>query len=76
MCTAAYSTAQTDAAINAVERWIANDVGITPWWQEQGTSMQHTHVTPLEHLRLCVARGSEVPWVYLVAQSPYLVSRI
>ena len=30
MCTAAYSTAQTDAAISAVERWIANDVGITP----------------------------------------------
>ena len=32
MCTAAYSTAQTDAAINAVERWMALDVGITPWW--------------------------------------------
>ena len=25
-------TAQTDAAISAVERWIANDLGITPWW--------------------------------------------
>ena len=24
MCTAAYSTAQTDAAISAVEHWIAN----------------------------------------------------
>ena len=26
------NTAQTDAAISAVERWIANDLGITPWW--------------------------------------------
>ena len=26
------NTAQTDAAISAVEHWIANDVGITPWW--------------------------------------------
>lgn len=25
------NTAQTDAAISAVEHWIANDVGITPW---------------------------------------------
>ena len=32
MCTAAYSTAQTDAAISAVEHWIANDLGITRWW--------------------------------------------
>jgi len=23
---------QTDAAISAVERWIANDLGIAPWW--------------------------------------------
>ena len=29
---ATFNTAQTDAAINAVEHWIANDVGITPWW--------------------------------------------
>lgn len=28
---AAVNTAQTDTAISAVERWIANDVGITPW---------------------------------------------
>ena len=28
----AANTAQTDAAISAVEHWIANDVGITPWW--------------------------------------------
>lgn len=46
MCTAAYSTAQTDAAISAVEHWMALDVGITPRWQEQGTSMQHTHEIP------------------------------
>lgn len=26
------NTAQTDAAISAVEHWIANDLGITPWW--------------------------------------------
>lgn len=26
------NTAQTDAAISAVERWVANDVGVTPWW--------------------------------------------
>lgn len=26
------NTPQTDAAISAVERWIANDLGITPWW--------------------------------------------
>lgn len=26
------NTDQTDAAISAVERWIANDLGITPWW--------------------------------------------
>ena len=26
------NTSQTDAAISAVERWIANDLGITPWW--------------------------------------------
>lgn len=26
------NTAQTDAAISAVEHWVANDVGITPWW--------------------------------------------
>ena len=32
MCTAAYSTAQTDAAISAVEHWFALDLGITPWW--------------------------------------------
>lgn len=25
------NTPQTDAAISAIERWIANDVGITPW---------------------------------------------
>lgn len=47
---------------------------ITP--QRLDVWMQHTHEIPPEHLRLCVARGSEVPWVYLVAQSPYLVSRI
>lgn len=29
---ATVNTAQTDAAISAVERWIANDLGITPWW--------------------------------------------
>ena len=29
---AVVNTAQTDAAISAVEHWIANDVGITPWW--------------------------------------------
>ena len=29
---AAFNAAQTDAAINAVERWMALDVGITPWW--------------------------------------------
>lgn len=29
---AVINTAQTDAAISAVERWIANDLGITPWW--------------------------------------------
>lgn len=29
---AAVNTAQTDAAISAVEHWIANDLGITPWW--------------------------------------------
>ena len=29
---ATFNTPQTDAAISAVERWIANDVGITPWW--------------------------------------------
>jgi hypothetical protein len=28
---ATFNTAQTDAAISAVERWIANDLGITPW---------------------------------------------
>ena len=28
----AINTAQTDAAISAVEHWVANDVGITPWW--------------------------------------------
>lgn len=28
----AVDTTQTDAAISAVEHWIANDVGITPWW--------------------------------------------
>lgn len=27
-----FNTAQTDAAISAVEHWIANDLGITPWW--------------------------------------------
>lgn len=26
------NTAQTDAAISAVEHWLAIDVGITPWW--------------------------------------------
>lgn len=26
------NTSQTAAAISAVERWIANDLGITPWW--------------------------------------------
>lgn len=26
------NTAQTDAAISAVEHWMALDVGITPWW--------------------------------------------
>ena len=29
---ATVNTSQTDAAISAVEHWIANDVGITPWW--------------------------------------------
>lgn len=29
---ATFNTAQTDAAISAVEHWIANDLGITPWW--------------------------------------------
>lgn len=29
---ATVNTAQTDAAISAVEHWIANDLGITPWW--------------------------------------------
>lgn len=29
---AVVNTAQTDAAISAIERWIANDLGITPWW--------------------------------------------
>lgn len=29
---AVVNTPQTDAAISAVEHWIANDVGITPWW--------------------------------------------
>ena len=28
----AVNTAQTDAAISAVEHWIANDLGIAPWW--------------------------------------------
>ena len=28
---AVVKTAQTDAAISAVEHWIANDLGITPW---------------------------------------------
>lgn len=28
---ATYNTAQSDAAISAVERWLANDLGITPW---------------------------------------------
>ena len=28
----AVNTPQTDAAISAVEHWVANDVGITPWW--------------------------------------------
>lgn len=26
------NTAKTDAEISAVEHWVANDVGITPWW--------------------------------------------
>lgn len=26
------NAAQTDAAISAVEHWIASDLGITPWW--------------------------------------------
>ena len=26
------NTSQTDAAISAVERWLALDVGVTPWW--------------------------------------------
>ena len=29
---AVFNTPQTDAVISAVEHWIANDVGITPWW--------------------------------------------
>ncbi len=29
---ATFNTTQTDPAISAVERWIANDLGITPWW--------------------------------------------
>ena len=29
---ATFNTAQTDAAISAVEHWLALDVGITPWW--------------------------------------------
>lgn len=29
---ATVNTAQTDAAISAVEHWFALDVGITPWW--------------------------------------------
>lgn len=29
---ATVNTAQTDAAISAVEHWMALDVGITPWW--------------------------------------------
>lgn len=29
---ATFNTAQTDASISAVEHWIANDLGITPWW--------------------------------------------
>ena len=29
---ATVNTAQSDAAISAVEHWIANDLGITPWW--------------------------------------------
>lgn len=29
---AVINTAQTDAVISAVEHWIANDLGITPWW--------------------------------------------
>ncbi|NCU64600.1 hypothetical protein GWK50_01850 [Acidovorax sp. 210-6] len=29
---ATVNTPQTDAAISAVERWIANDLGIAPWW--------------------------------------------
>lgn len=29
---AVVKTPQTDAAISAVEHWIANDLGITPWW--------------------------------------------
>lgn len=28
----AANTAQTDSSISAVEHWIANDIGITPWW--------------------------------------------
>lgn len=28
----AANAAQTDASIAAIERWIANDLGITPWW--------------------------------------------
>lgn len=28
----AINTPQTDDAISAVEHWIANDLGITPWW--------------------------------------------
>lgn len=27
----AFNTPQTDAAISAIERWIAKDIGITPW---------------------------------------------
>ena len=26
------NTSQSDSAISVVERWIANDLGITPWW--------------------------------------------
>lgn len=26
------NTSQTDASIGTIERWIANDLGITPWW--------------------------------------------
>ncbi len=29
---ATFNTAQTDAAISAIEHWMALDVGITPWW--------------------------------------------